>query len=137
MTMAIRSSNCRRHSPFLQYFAPSSWPENNAAELDMSMAPALLSDGQVVLAGKSRIFYLLNGSDLGGIGGQEASLASGCGDDIDGGSAAVGTTVFVPCLTGIIAVGATESPAALHLLWSSGIGGEPPIVAAGLVSSIG
>ena len=61
----------------LQYFAPSSWPENNAAELDMSMAPALLSDGQVVLAEKSRIFYLLNGSDLGGIGGQEASLASG------------------------------------------------------------
>jgi polyvinyl alcohol dehydrogenase (cytochrome) len=121
----------------LQYFAPSSWPKNNAADLDMSMAPALLSDGQVVLAGKSRIVYVLNGSDLGGIGGQEASLASGCGDDIDGGSAVVGTTVFVPCLTGIIAVGVTESPAALHLLWSSGIGGGPPIIAAGLVWTIG
>ena len=38
---------------------------------------AVALDGQVVLAEKSRIFYLLNGSDLGGIGGQEASLASG------------------------------------------------------------
>jgi len=48
----------------LQYFAPTSWPENNARDLDMSMAPALLSGGQVVLAGKSRIVYLLDGSHL-------------------------------------------------------------------------
>ena len=32
----------------LQYFAPTTWPQNNANDLDMSMAPALLSDGQVV-----------------------------------------------------------------------------------------
>ena len=38
----------------LQYFAPSSWPSDNADDLDMSTAPALLSDGQVVAAGKSR-----------------------------------------------------------------------------------
>ena len=60
----------------LQYFAPSSWAANNAADLDLSTAPALLADGQVVAAGKSRIVYLLNGSTLGGIGGQEASLPS-------------------------------------------------------------
>ena len=43
----------------LQYFAPSSWASNNASDLDMSTAPALLADGQVVAAGKSRIVYLL------------------------------------------------------------------------------
>lgn len=121
----------------LQYFAPTTWPQNNANDLDMSMAPALLSDGQVVLAGKSRIVYLLNGSHLGGIGGQEANLGSACGDDIDGGSAVVGTTVFIPCLSGTVAVRVTASPPALSLYWSAGVGGGPPIVAAGLVWTIG
>jgi outer membrane protein assembly factor BamB len=120
----------------LQFFAPSDWAQNNSQDLDMSTAPVLLSDGQVLLAGKSRIVYLLNGAHLGGIGGQQDSLASACGDDIDGGVAAVGTTAYLPCITGVIAVQATRSPAALRLLWSSGTGGGPPIVAAGLVWTI-
>ena len=40
----------------------------------MSVAPVLLPDGQVLLAGKSRIVYLLDGAHLGGIGHQEATL---------------------------------------------------------------
>ena len=129
----------------LQFFAPSTWPTNNAQDLDMSAAPALLPDGQVILAGKSRIVYLLNGAHLGGIGGQQATLGdashaivgSACGGDIDGGSAVVGMTVFLPCTAGIVAVRATSSPPGLQLLWSSGTGGGPPIVAAGLVWTIG
>ena len=103
----------------------------------MSTAPALLSDGQVILTGKSRIVYLLNQADLGGIGGQQATLGSACSQDIDGGVAVQGTTVYLPCTSGIVAVRAVKSPAALHLLWSSGTGGGPAIVAAGLVWTIG
>jgi outer membrane protein assembly factor BamB len=121
----------------LQYFAPSNWPVNNSQDLDMSTAPALLPDGQVILAGKSRIVYLLDGAHLGGIGHQQASLANACPEDIDGGIAMVGMTVYLPCRTGIIAVRAAHSPPALHLLWSSGTGGGPAIVAAGLVWTIG
>jgi len=121
----------------LQYFAPTTWPQNNAHDFDMSMAPALLSDGQVVLAGKSRIVYLLDGSHLGGIGGQEASLDAACSGDIDGGSAAAGTTVYLPCPSGTVAVAVTASPASLTVLWASRVGGGPPIVAAGLVWTIG
>jgi polyvinyl alcohol dehydrogenase (cytochrome) len=121
----------------LQYFAPSNWPVNNSQDLDMSTAPALLPDGQVILAGKSRIVYLLDGAHLGGIGHQQASLANACPEDIDGGIAMVGMTVYLPCRTGIIAVRAVQSPPALHLLWSSGTGGGPAIVAAGLVWTIG
>ena len=120
-----------------QYFAPSSWPSDNAHDLDISTAPALLADGQVVAAGKARIVYLLNGSSLGGIGGQQAQLAAACGDDIDGGVAVVGTTVYLPCLSGPIAVQVSASPAGLHLLWSASVGGGPPVVAAGLVWTIG
>jgi outer membrane protein assembly factor BamB len=121
----------------LQFFAPGSWPSDNAHDLDMSTEPALLADGQVVAAGKSRIAYLLSGAHLGGVGGQRAALGSVCSDDVDGGTAVTGTTVYLPCASGIIAVRAARSPAALRLLWSSGTGGGPPIVAAGLVWTIG
>ena len=134
------SDSILRLSPslkLLQFFAPASWAENNSRDLDMSVAPALLPDGQVILTGKSRIVYLLNQADLGGIGGQQAALGSACSQDIDGGVAVQGTTVYLPCTSGIVAVRAVKSPAALHLLWSSGTGGGPPIVAAGLVWTIG
>lgn len=120
-----------------QYFAPATWPQNNADDLDMSMAPAMLADGQVVLAGKSGIVYLLNGARLGGIGKQAASLPGACAGAIDGGSAVVGLTVYLPCLSGTVAVRATASPVSLNVLWSSSVGGGPAIVAAGLVWTIG
>jgi outer membrane protein assembly factor BamB len=120
-----------------QYFAPSSWPSDNANDLDMTTAPVLLADGQVVLAGKSQIAYLLNGAQLGGIGTQEASLASVCTNDIDGGSAFVGMTIYLPCLSGPVAIHVTKSPASLQMLWQASVGGGPPIVAAGLVWTVG
>lgn len=128
----------------LQYFAPTTWRQNNANDLDMSAAPALLSDGQVILAGKSRIVYLLNASHLGGIGGQQASLGGGknvlfgsaCGGNIDGGVTVVGTTVYLPCVdSGVIAVQATKSPPKLRLLWR-GAGSGPPIMVAGRIWTI-
>ena len=121
----------------LQYFAPTSWASDNAQDFDLSMAPALLADGQVLASGKSAHAYLLNGSHLGGIGGQEADLASVCGDDVDGGTAVMGTTVFIPCLSGIVALQVGKSPARLQVLWTSHIGGGPPIIAAGRVWTIG
>jgi outer membrane protein assembly factor BamB len=121
----------------VQFFAPNTWATDNSRDLDMSVAPVLLPDGQVLLTGKARIVYLLNGARLGGIGHQQATLGSACGADIDGGAAVMGTTVFLPCLSGITAVRVSASPPALHMLWSSGTGGGPPIVAAGLVWTIG
>jgi polyvinyl alcohol dehydrogenase (cytochrome) len=120
-----------------QFFAPTTWPSDNAGDTDFSTEPALLSDGQVVASGKSDIVYLLNGADLGGIGGQQAELKTACGGDIDGGMAVSGSTVFLPCLTGITAVQTTQSPATLKVLWQGTAGGGPPILAGGLVWTIG
>jgi outer membrane protein assembly factor BamB len=120
----------------LQYFAPASWASDNSRDLDMSAEPVLLPGGQVLLAGKSPTAYLLNGAHLGGIGGQLASLSSACDGDIDGGAAAAGRTVYLPCVSGIVAVAAATSPPGLRLLWRSGTGGGPPIVAGGLVWTI-
>jgi len=120
-----------------QYFAPSSWASDNANDLDFSTGVALLADGQVVAGSKSRFVYLLNGSRLGGIGGQRAQLGNACGNDIDGGLAVDGSIVYLPCLSGPIAVQAGSSPAGLRLLWSASVGGGPPILADGLVWTIG
>jgi hypothetical protein len=121
----------------MQYFAPTNWPQNNSSDLDMSMAPVLLASGQVLLAGKSRIVYLLNAHHLGGIGHEESSLASACSDDIDGGAATVGSVVFVPCVSGTVAIRTASSPPSLRVLWTSSVGGGPPLVAAGLVWTMG
>jgi outer membrane protein assembly factor BamB len=121
----------------LQYFAPVTWAQDNADDRDLSVEPTLLSSGQVLVSGKSRIIDLLDGGHLGGIGGEQKALASGCAQNVDGGSAVVGTTVYLPCLAGPIAVRVGASPPSLTLLWSSDVGGGPPIVAAGLVWTIG
>jgi outer membrane protein assembly factor BamB len=64
-------------------------------------------------------------------------LPGACTQDIDGGVAVEGTIVFLPCLSGTVAVQAAAAPPGLRLLWSASSGGGPPIVAAGTVWSIG
>jgi outer membrane protein assembly factor BamB len=120
----------------VQFFAPANWVANNGDDLDMSAEPVLLPDGQVILAGKSQVIYLLNGNHLGGIGTQQAELSPVCSTNIAGGSAHVGMTAYLPCIGSTIAVRATSSPPTLRLLWTS-VGGGPPIVAGGLVWTIG
>ena len=121
----------------LHFFAPSTWASNNAQDLDLSTAPALLDDGQVIAAGKTPSAYLLNASDLGGIGGQEALLQGVCDQDVAGGVALQGAIVFLPCVSGTVAIRETAAPAALRVLWRASAGGGPPIVAAGTVWTIG
>ncbi len=112
-------------------FAPSSWPTDNAHDLDLgSSAPALLGDGKVLQVGKSQTGYLLTGSSL---GLQAATHV--CTGDADGGDAVVGTVVYVGCQSGVEAVQTTPT---LSVQWraTNGTAG-PPIVAGGLVWSIG
>ena len=90
--------------------AGTAGPSDNSRDLDMSAEPALLPGGQVLLAGKSRIAYLLNGAHLGGIGGQLASLGPLCSARHRRRAAVTGRTVYLPCLSRAVAVRATASP---------------------------
>lgn len=119
-----------------QYFAPASWRSDNASDFDLSTAPALLGDGTVLGAGKSAHAYLLNAGHLGGIGHPLATISL-CGGSINGGMAVAGTTVYLPCLNGPVAVRVSTRPAGLHIRWSARVGGGPPIAAANRVWSIG
>ena len=58
-----------------QYFAPVNWAQDNADDGDLgSTAAILLDDSRMFIVGKQQTAYLLDASELGGIGGQVASI---------------------------------------------------------------
>ncbi|HEY6274999.1 MAG TPA: PQQ-binding-like beta-propeller repeat protein [Streptosporangiaceae bacterium] len=82
-------------------FAPVTWPEDNAGDLDLgSLSPVLLPSGLVLSVGKRGTGFLLNGKHLGGVGGQLAT-APIC--HAYGGGAVSGTIAYVPCSDGGLA----------------------------------
>jgi outer membrane protein assembly factor BamB len=117
------------------YFAPSNWRSLNATDTDLGSVGATLlpSMGVVVAIGKEGVAYLLKTDQLGGIGGEVASrrVCSGAW----GGTAWSGSTVFIPCADGLVALSVT--PTTIGVLWKAGhpILGSP-IVAAGVVWGI-
>ena len=123
-------------SPMLdveQTFTPSTWQTDNANDLDLGTpSPAIMGNGYVLQMGKTQTVYLLNASNLGGVGGQVAQLGSVCGNDVDGGEAFTSTVVYEPCLSGVMAVKvrpqSKRNP--LRALWTTSTGSTgPPIVA--------
>jgi len=95
-------------------FAPRDWRADNAADLDLgSMTPVLAGSGQILMAGKRGVAYLLDAAGLGGVGGQRAELAV-C--PAFGGAAVLGPVVILPCASGGPAA-VRVSPGALRLLW--------------------
>ena len=105
-------------SPDLQsvrsFFAPANWRALNAGDVDLgSLGPTLLASGDVVSVGKEGVAYLLRGGRLGGVGGQVAGKQV-CGGAF-GGTAVVGSTVFVPCTDGLYAL--SVSPGSIEVSW--------------------
>ena len=100
-TTATRCSRSARRRSCSTRSRRRTWPTDNDADKDLgSQGPALV--GQWIFqAGKSGTAYVLRQSHLGGIGGQVSS-ASLCRSF--GGTAVVGSTVYVPCTDGVRAV---------------------------------
>ena len=112
-------------------FAPSTWPTDNAADLDLgSSAPALLSDGQMLTVGKRGIGYLLNAHHLAGVGSQ-LTQAPVCA--AFGGMATVGKIVYVPCISGGMAA-VNTSGTKIKVLWRGpGAAQGSPVVGGGAI----
>lgn len=121
-----------------QFFAPSDWYSDNANDRDLgSSVPAVLPNGLVVQAGKSQTVYLLRAARLGGIGGQVDEETNICGNDVDGGVAFSGSTAYLPCESGVMAVATNVKTLKLRVLWQTSTGaGGPPILAGGLLWTI-
>jgi outer membrane protein assembly factor BamB len=95
-------------------FAPSTWADDNAHDLDLgSTQPALLPDGMLLADGKRGTAYLVDSARLGGVGGQVAQ-ARVC--EAYGGAAVQGSVVYEPCAQGgLAAVSTTENQ--IRVLW--------------------
>jgi polyvinyl alcohol dehydrogenase (cytochrome) len=98
----------------LAFFAPTTWADDNAHDLDLgSMSPALLSNGMILADGKRGTAYLLNADHLGGIGGQLAQ-APVC--RAFGGPAVRGAVAYLPCADGGLAAVSTAGHR-IRVLW--------------------
>lgn len=110
----------------LDGFAPTQWGQDNASDADLgSMGPILLPGGLIFADGKAGLGYLLHANNLGGIGGQ-AAVASIC--RAFGGSALLGSTLFVPCDDGLREV-IVGPGASLQLGWKV----QAPIIGSPIV----
>jgi outer membrane protein assembly factor BamB len=86
----------------LSYFAPTTWGSENAEDADLgSTGPVLLPGGLVAVSGKNGKIYLLDATNLGGIGGEVASV-DGCSGF--GGLAYADGAAYVPCTSGVTRV---------------------------------
>ena len=113
------SDSVLKLSPTLQLldaFAPTSWAQDNADDADLgSQGPVLLPGNFVFAAGKNGNGYLLNASKLGGIGGSvdEQSVCRSFG-----GTATVGSTIFVPCTNGLLQI-SVDASGHMHQGWQA------------------
>jgi outer membrane protein assembly factor BamB len=123
------SDSVLKLSPTLQLldaFAPTSWGQDNANDADLgSQGPVLLPGNFIFAAGKSGNGYILNASNLGGIGGSidEQSVCRSFG-----GAAIVGSTIFVPCTDGLLQI-TVDTSGHMHQGWqaSGNIVGSPVV----------
>ena len=123
------SDSVLKLSPTLQLidaFAPTSWAQDNANDADLGSQGAVLLPGNFVFAaGKNGNGYLLNANKLGGIGGSvdEQSVCRSFG-----GTASVGSTIFVPCTNGLLQI-TIDTSGHMHQGWqaSGDIVGSPVV----------
>jgi len=123
------SDSVLKLSPTLQLldaFAPTSWAQDNANDADLgSQGPVLLPGNFVFAAGKNGNGYLMNASKLGGIGGSidEQGVCRSFG-----GTATVGSTIFVPCTNGVLQI-IVDASGHMHQGWqaSGDIVGSPVV----------
>ena len=127
------SDSVTRLSPTLSrldYFAPSTWANDNDNDLDLgSMSPVLVG-GKVFIAGKRGTGYLLDPAHFGGVGGQVTQIGPFCKPF--GGASVSGSTAYLPCNDGIRAV--SVSGGTMTVAWhaASNLTG-PPVIASGTV----
>jgi polyvinyl alcohol dehydrogenase (cytochrome) len=117
----------------LDFFAPSTWADDNTSDLDLgSTQPVLAAGNSTFIMGKRGVGYLLDTTSLGGIGGQLAQQSI-C--DAKGAGAVSGGTVYEPCQEGgMAAISVSAAQRTISVLWRGpGDGNGSPVVGGGAV----
>jgi len=123
------SDSATRLSPALRrldFFAPVTWADDNAHDLDLgSTQPVLAAGNTTLIIGKRGVAYLLSTTNLGGIGHQLAAQQV-CA--AFGAAAVSGSTVYEPCSSGgMAAISVSAAQRKISVLWRgpSGANGSP------------
>jgi polyvinyl alcohol dehydrogenase (cytochrome) len=87
-------------------FAPATWPQDNASDLDLGSASPAVVGPWVFVAGKRGTGYVLHSGRLGGVGGQ-AGQAEVCRSF--GGGSVAGNVLYLPCSDGTRALTIDQS----------------------------
>ena len=115
-------------------FAPATWADDNANDLDLgSTQPALAAGGAVLIVGKRGTGYLLRAGALGGVG-SELAQAKVC--QAYGAAAVSGDVVYEPCrfTGGITAVQVSVALKEIKILWQGPAGTDgSPVIGGGAV----
>lgn len=112
------------------FFAPASWAQDNAADLDLGSLSPVLIGRQILIAGKGGTAYTLAADHLGGVGGQLAQ-AQVCA--AYGGAAVDGSTVYLPCDDGLAQLSVADD-GTIHPGWRVPLqGAGSPVVGGGAV----
>lgn len=116
----------------LDYWAPSSWAQDSAADADLgSVSPELLPGNLIYQGGKNGNGYLISATHLGHVGG-ELFGAPVC--DSFGADAYANDILYVACAQGIRALNIDVTGRRFSQRWSGpGDADGPPIIAGGLV----
>jgi hypothetical protein len=84
----------------LSSFAPTNWAQGNADDADLGSAGAALVGTHIWTQGKTSTGYVLNQSNLGGIGGSVSTANGACATQF-GGPAVHSYNVYAPCTDGV------------------------------------
>jgi hypothetical protein len=121
----------------LDLWAPANWLELNQGDVDLgSIGPTILPDGLLFQSGKEGVGYLLRRDHLGGIGGEAFSAQVCEGGGAFGATATTGSSVYVPCTGGLVAIRLTAGPAFTVAWRSSAFDAGPPVIAGGAVWTV-
>jgi len=122
-------------------FTPANFEALSAGDQDLgSTEPAQLPGGLIFQVGKEGVGYVLDGTGLGGTGG-ELTSSDVCEGGF-GGDAVDGDTVVFSCYNSLRAVqitpGGSGGAPGLHVRWSvTGLSPGPPIIAGSVVWDVG
>lgn len=119
--------NAQRYS----YFAPADWADGNRTDADLGSSGATLIGKRIWTQGKTSTGYLLDSTNLGGVGHPVATVQNACAEQF-GGSAVHGSSAYLPCTDGIRKITVSGNSVALGWKASSSVTGSP-VVGGGVV----
>lgn len=118
-------------------FAPLTWASDNLHDLDLgSVAPTLLPNGLLFIAGKGGVGYVLHQTVLGGVGGQIFQARVCDGGMAFGATAVAGSSLYLPCASGLEAISVAPD-GHFTISWQTGSGANgPPVLGGGSAFSV-